>query len=107
MNLDANVGAFVRHCKWLLEKGAGLAIFGTNSQANSLTVAERIRLADALLDAGLPASSMMPGTGTPSLVDTVLLTRHAVDAGAAACQCRHPCSIRKSVNTDCLPTTQN
>lgn len=82
-NLDANFGAFVRHCKWPLENGAGFAIFGTNSEANSSTVAERIRLTDALLEAGPPASSMMPGTGTPSLVDTVLITRHAVDAGAA------------------------
>jgi len=82
-NLDVNVVEFVLHCKWLLENGAGLAIFGTNSEANSLSVAERIRLTNTLLEAGLPASSMMPGTGTSSLVDTVLLTRHAVDAGAA------------------------
>lgn len=81
-NLDVNAGKFVRHCAWLLENGAGLAIFGTNSEANSLSVAERIRLTDTLLEAGLPAAAMMPGTGTSSLVDTVLLTRHAVDAGA-------------------------
>ncbi|RKF30524.1 dihydrodipicolinate synthase family protein [Paraburkholderia fungorum] len=82
-NLEANATEFVRHCRWLLENGAGLAIFGTNSEANSLSVAERIRLTDTLLEAGVPAASMMPGTGTSSLTDTVLLTRHAVDAGAA------------------------
>ena len=54
---------FIRHCKWLLDQEVGLAIFGTNSEANSLTVLERRSLLDALLEAGLPAARMMPGTG--------------------------------------------
>jgi 4-hydroxy-tetrahydrodipicolinate synthase len=30
---------FVAHCRWLLRSGcAGLAVFGTNSEANSLSV---------------------------------------------------------------------
>ena len=27
---------YVRHCKWLLDQDVGLAVFGTNSEANSL-----------------------------------------------------------------------
>lgn len=82
-NLEADTDAFVAHCRWLVASGAGLAIFGTNSEANSLSVDERIGLTDALLAAGVPAASMMPGTGASALPDTVRLTRHAVEAGAA------------------------
>lgn len=81
--LAPNVDAFVAHCRWLVRNGCGLAIFGTNSEANSLSVGERIALTDALLEAGVPASAMMPGTGASALPDTVQLTRHAVQAGAA------------------------
>ena len=41
----------------------GLPIFGTNSEAASLSVDERLALTDALLEAGIPASKLMPGTG--------------------------------------------
>jgi 4-hydroxy-tetrahydrodipicolinate synthase len=74
---------FVRHCRWLLEQGVGLAAFGTNSEANSLTVAEKRRLLDALLEAGLPAARMMPGTGACALPDAIELTRRAVQAGCS------------------------
>ena len=30
---------FVKHCRWLMKSGcAGLAVFGTNSEANSMSV---------------------------------------------------------------------
>ncbi len=74
---------FVRHCRWLLGQGCGLAVFGTNSEANSLSVEEKIELLDALLDAGLDPRRMMPGTGACALPDTVRLTRHAVAHGCA------------------------
>ncbi|CAM4009653.1 dihydrodipicolinate synthase family protein [Bordetella muralis] len=74
---------FVAHCRNLLEQGVGLAIFGTNSEANSLSVAEKRALLDALLEAGLPAGRMMPGTGACALPDAIELTRHAVSAGCA------------------------
>ena len=60
-----------------------MAIFGTNSEANSLTVKEKIALLEALLTAGLPAAKMVPGTGTCALPDTIDLTRRAVEAGCA------------------------
>jgi 4-hydroxy-tetrahydrodipicolinate synthase len=72
---------FVRHCQWLLSQDVGLAVFGTNSEGNSLTVSEKIALLDRLVEAGLPPSRMMPGTGTCALGDTVELTRHAVKLG--------------------------
>jgi 4-hydroxy-tetrahydrodipicolinate synthase len=74
---------FVKHCRWLLNQEVGLAIFGTNSEANSLSVKEKLTLLEALLTASLPASKMVPGTGTCALPDTIELTRHAVNAGCA------------------------
>jgi 4-hydroxy-tetrahydrodipicolinate synthase len=74
---------FIRHCRWLLDQEVGLAIFGTNSEANSMTVAEKRKLLDTLLEAGLPASRMMPGTGCCAVPDTIELTKRAVQAGAA------------------------
>jgi 4-hydroxy-tetrahydrodipicolinate synthase len=69
------------HCRWLLDQGVGLAVFGTNSEANSMSVAEKIALLDALVDAGLPPTRMMPGTGCCAFTDSVALTRHAVRLG--------------------------
>jgi 4-hydroxy-tetrahydrodipicolinate synthase len=64
-----------------LKQKVGLSIFGTNSEATSLTLAEKHRLLDALLDAGLPAERMMPGTGACAAGDAIELTKHAVNAG--------------------------
>jgi 4-hydroxy-tetrahydrodipicolinate synthase len=75
---------FVRHCKWLLDHGcAGLAVFGTNSEANSLSADERMTLLEQLVEAGVPASKLMPGTGCSALSDSVRLTGHAVKLGCA------------------------
>ncbi len=73
----------VKHCRWLLEQGVGLAVFGTNSEANSMSVAEKIALLDRLVASGVPPARMMPGTGCCAFPDTVELTRHAVQLGCA------------------------
>ena len=81
-DLAPDARRFVRFCRWLLERGcAGLAVFGTTSEANSLSADERERLLDALLADGLEPARLMPGTGCCALSDTVRLTRHAVRAG--------------------------
>jgi len=83
-DLSPDVDRYVRHCRWLLANGcSGLAIFGTNSEANSLSMDERRQLLDALLEAGVPAGKLMPGTGCCSLSDSVALTRFAVERGCA------------------------
>jgi 4-hydroxy-tetrahydrodipicolinate synthase len=83
-DLSPDAGRFVRHCKWLLAHGcAGLAVFGTNSEANSLSVGERMMLLDALVEGGVPASQLMPGTGCSALTDSVALTAHSVKLGCA------------------------
>jgi 4-hydroxy-tetrahydrodipicolinate synthase len=82
-DLSPDADRFVRHCRWLLANGVGLAVFGTNSEANSLGVDERIELLDRLVAAGVDPARMVPGTGTCALPDTVRLTAHAVRAGCA------------------------
>jgi len=75
---------FVRHCKWLLKSGcSGLAVFGTNSEANSLSVSEKRHLLEKLVSAGVPAASLMPGTGHCALSDSIEMTRAAVELGCA------------------------
>ncbi|MFZ0915415.1 MAG: dihydrodipicolinate synthase family protein [Candidatus Udaeobacter sp.] len=74
---------FIRHCQWLLSQNCGLAVFGTNSEANSMSAKERMKLLDALVAAGIDTSRMMPGTGCCSVTETVQLTAHAVKHGCA------------------------
>ncbi len=80
-DLSPDTRQFVRHCQWLVKSEVGLAVFGTNSEANSLSVGERRGLLDALLAEGVPAARLMPGTGCCSITDSVELTRHATAAG--------------------------
>jgi 4-hydroxy-tetrahydrodipicolinate synthase len=67
----------------LLSQKCGLAVFGTNSEANSLSMEERAMLLDEMIPAGVDPSRMMPGTGCCSITETVKLTGHAVRHGCA------------------------
>ena len=58
-------------------------MFGTNSEANSLSVAEKRELLEALVEGGVPPAALMPGTGHCALTDSVELTRAAVELGCA------------------------
>jgi 4-hydroxy-tetrahydrodipicolinate synthase len=81
--LQPDVSRWVRHCRWLVGNDVGLAVFGTNSEANSMSTAEKTGLLEQLVEAGLPPRRMMPGTGCCALPDTVELTRKAVSLGCA------------------------
>ena len=79
---NPDAGRFVDHAHWLMQEGCtGLAPFGTTSEANSLGLDERMELLEELVDDGIEAAKLMPGTGTCSLADTIMLTRHAMDLG--------------------------
>ena len=81
-DLSPDADRFARHCRWLMKSGcAGLAIFGTNSEANSMSVDEKLELLDALVHSGIPAAALMPGTGHCALSDSVRMTREAVRLG--------------------------
>ncbi len=79
---DPDAGRFIAFCRWLLEEGAdGLAIFGTTSEANSMSAGERMELLDKLVAAGIPPAKLMPGAGACSLTEAAALARHAVAHG--------------------------
>jgi 4-hydroxy-tetrahydrodipicolinate synthase len=71
------------HSRWLLSKGVGLAVFGTTSEANSLSADERTSLLEHLLGNGVDPGRVIVGTGCSALPDSVRLTAHAVAAGCA------------------------
>ncbi|MCP4182728.1 MAG: dihydrodipicolinate synthase family protein [Hyphomicrobiales bacterium] len=68
---------FVSHCSWVLENGCdGLNILGSTGEANSFDTRKRkkiMRWAAKYLD----NSRLMVGTGTPSLAQTIKLTKYA------------------------------
>jgi 4-hydroxy-tetrahydrodipicolinate synthase len=81
-DLSVDTERLVAFGKQIMADGAdGLACFGTTSEANSMSVAERIDALEALVEAGIPAGTLIPGTGCCALPDTIALTRHAVGLG--------------------------
>ncbi len=81
-DLSVDHPRLIAHAKALLAAGAhGLAPFGTTSEANSLSVGERMAALEALIEAGIPADVLIPGTGCCALPDTVALSAHAAQLG--------------------------
>ena len=101
-NLEPDTDAFLTHCQWLLQQGAaGLAVFGTTSEGNSLVAEERINLLEELIAGDISPAKLMPGTGTCALPETVRLTKHAVSKGCAGVLMLPP-FYYKAVNDDAL-----
>jgi 4-hydroxy-tetrahydrodipicolinate synthase len=83
-DLNPDQRAFATHCHRLLAAGChGLSVFGTTGEANSLSVNERLYALEALVEGGVPAEKLLPGTGSCALTDTVRLSRAALEAGTA------------------------
>lgn len=81
-DLSPDAARFNKFCAWLLDEGAdGLAIFGTTSEANSVGMADRMRMTEGLVESGVPAAKLLPGTGMCALSDSVAMTKHAVELG--------------------------
>ncbi len=80
-NLEPDSTRLISHCRWLLKNNVGLAVFGTNSEGNSLATEEKIDLLEKMVEDGLPPDRMMPGTGCCALPDTLALTKKAVELG--------------------------
>jgi 4-hydroxy-tetrahydrodipicolinate synthase len=82
-DLSPDADRLIAQCQWLLSQNVGLAVFGTNSEANSLSVDEKLALLVSLTESGVDPGRMMPGTGCCALSDTVRLTAHAAKLGCA------------------------
>jgi 4-hydroxy-tetrahydrodipicolinate synthase len=82
-DLSVDQVAFAEHCRRLLDAGChGLGIFGTTGEANSLSIAERVDAWSGLVEDGIPAETLLPGTGACALPDAVTLSREAIALGA-------------------------
>lgn len=72
---------FLEHCRWALANGCdGLNILGSTGEANSISNDDRKTIM-SWAAGGLETSRLMVGTATPSLEETIELTRHADDLG--------------------------
>ncbi len=79
---EIGIERYTRHARWLLRHGChGLGVFGTTSETQAFSVAERQRALEAFLAAGLPAERMILGIGCCARADTVALARHALGLG--------------------------
>jgi 4-hydroxy-tetrahydrodipicolinate synthase len=75
---------WISHAKWVLDQGAHyLSPFGTTGEALSVSLRERVQALEWLVEAGISADRLMPGTGVTALPETVELTVHAVSLGCA------------------------
>ena len=62
----------LEYSSWLMANGCdGLAILGTTGEANCFSLKERIRIIDRLIEGGIPSKSLMPGTGSCALKQSV------------------------------------
>jgi 4-hydroxy-tetrahydrodipicolinate synthase len=83
-DLSIDRAEYAAHCRRLLDAGChGLAIFGTTGEANSFSVGERVEVWEALVEDGIPADVLLPGTGACALPDAVALARSALALGTA------------------------
>lgn len=80
-DLSPDADRLVQQCRWLLSQDCGLAVFGTNSEANSMSVEEKLDLLDALAAGGIDVTRMMPGTGACAVPDAVRLSARAAALG--------------------------
>jgi len=82
-DLRVDKQCLAKHCQWLQQQQTSLAVFGTNSEANSLSLGEKVEILDHLLASQIDPAGLMPGTGCCALSDSVTLTAHAVSLGCA------------------------
>jgi len=78
-----DVPKLLKQCQWLRSNDVGVAIFGTNSESNSISSIEKMEVLEKLVAGGLDPKIMMPGTGACSVAETVFMTSTAVKAGCA------------------------
>ncbi|MEZ5825751.1 MAG: dihydrodipicolinate synthase family protein [Geminicoccaceae bacterium] len=81
---DGNIDTerYVRHANWLIANGChGLGVFGTTSETNCYSAAERQAALETYVVAGLDPASMILGVGCCARGDTVALARHGLANG--------------------------
>lgn len=73
---------FLEHCNWVLDNGCdGLNVLGSTGEATSQSSKVRTEIMRVVAASNLDRGALMVGTGTPSLAETVELTRLAAELG--------------------------
>ena len=73
------------HVDWMITSGIhGIVPAGTTGEFTTLTRAEREHLVESVITAAAGRVPVVPSTGALSTVETIELSRHAQDSGAAA-----------------------
>ena len=81
-NLNIAGEHLAHHVEWLLHrKASSVILFGTTGEGNSFSASERKKGLEAVLHAGVGPNHLMVGTGCNALMDTVDLTKHALNVG--------------------------
>ena len=78
-----DVQKLLKQCQWLRSNDVGIAVFGTNSESNSISSIEKMDVLEKLIAGGVDPRLMMPGTGACSVDETAFMTSTAVKAGCA------------------------
>ena len=68
-----------------MQKGLdGLTIFGTNGEASSFSISQKIQSIEFLLENRIDASNLLIGSGSASLEDAISLTKFSAKIKAKA-----------------------
>lgn len=100
---DATV--LTAHLETLFEHGCdGALLFGTTGEGLSFTVKERIQTLESILEAGVPPSRLLVGTGALALPDVIRLSRHATRAGVSGVLVQPPFHFKNLTDRGLLAT---
>jgi 4-hydroxy-tetrahydrodipicolinate synthase len=84
LNIDHD--KLAAHVLNLLTAGCGgVTLFGTTGEGPSFSVAERQQALEQLIAHGVPAERIIASTSCAAVIDTLTLTRHAVQLGVHGC----------------------
>lgn len=94
-NGDVDFQAYAGLIDFQITEGShGVLVNGTTAEPSTLTVAERNRLVDIAVETANGKVPIVAATGSQSLAETEVLTRHAVNAGVDALLIVTPYYIR-------------
>jgi 4-hydroxy-tetrahydrodipicolinate synthase len=80
--LAPDLGKLAEHAKRLIADGChGVAMLGSTGEANSFSLTERKAMLEAVVESGVSADKLLPGTGVTAYPETVELTKHALSLG--------------------------
>src|SRR5260221_5893048 len=81
-DLSIDLPPLIEHCRGQLARGChGVALSGSPGEGTSFGVEERKAALEPVIAAGIPAATLMVGSGCAAFTETVELSKHAVKQG--------------------------